>query len=335
MPAEIDTAVYANTPAWHREGIVLDTDGEKGLTIEVALPASGLDWEVEKVPAYALIDGKPVVIPGRYAVVRGDTKQVFRGAPGETWEPFQNHAGFKVVDDLIAQAHGEGHKTWIEAAGSLGQGEKVWVLAHIDTGLQIAGESYQEFILFTNGHDGRTSVTAATTNVRVVCKNTLTFALQGNPRVVRVRHTNRAADRIKEAAQILGMRNKYTEQLAIQGEFLAEQSVDEAQFEDFLKSLLPITADDTPAATMTKDRRSDIRKVYMGAPNLDPIRGTRWGVLQAVTEYSDYATGRKTDEAQLKAQWGINPTPIKDEAFTILKDPKMAPIKVDRKAIVA
>lgn len=335
MPANVQTAVYANTPAWHREGTVLDTDGEKGLTVEVALRESGLDWEVEKVPAYALIDGKPVAIPGRSAVVRKDTKQIMRGAPGETWQPFQNVQGFAVIEDLIAQATDGLGQTWIEAAGALGEGEKVWVLAHIDAGMQIAGEDIASYVLFTNGHDGRTSVTAATTEVRVVCQNTLLLALSGNQRVVRVRHTTKAADRIKEAAQILGMRNTYAEQLAVQGEFLAEQDVNEAQFEDFLKSLMPITEDGTPAATMAKDRRTEVRNVYMNAPNLADIRGTRWGALQAVVEYSDHITERKTGEQTLKAQFGINPTPIKDEAFSILKDPKMDPLKLDRKALVA
>ena len=52
MPANVETAAFANQPAWHREGVVLDTNGEKGLTIGVALKESGLDWEVAKVPVY-------------------------------------------------------------------------------------------------------------------------------------------------------------------------------------------------------------------------------------------------------------------------------------------
>lgn len=39
-------AVYANTPAWHGLGVVLD----HAPTAEEALTAAGLDWTVEKRP---------------------------------------------------------------------------------------------------------------------------------------------------------------------------------------------------------------------------------------------------------------------------------------------
>lgn len=336
MPANVETAVYSNKPAWHGEGVVLDSNGEKGLTVEQAIPASGLDWTVEKVPCFAKFEGKQMLIEDRFAVQRTTDGRVF-GTVGATWEPFQNLAGFELVNDLVAQASAGLGATWIEAGGALDGGKKVWLLVHIGGDLMIADEAIDQYLLMTNGHDGRTSVTAATTNVRVVCQNTLTLALGTAQRVVRVRHTNKAAERVKEAAHILGMRNQYAEQQAIQGEYLAEQTMDEGKFDEFLRSLMPITEknDGKPAGTMIQGRRDSIRHLYMTAPNLDNIRGTRWAALNAVIEYSDYGIERKDANVQLKTQWGINATPLKDEAFTILKDPKLSPIGIDKAAIVA
>jgi len=338
------SVVLANEPAWHGQGTVLDTKGKKGLTVEQALPASGLDWTVEKVPMFAMMPGKTMPSkPGgtisvnaithverRFGVQRMDTGEIL-GSVGETWEPVQNLEGFAILNDVIAQASSldDGYKLWIESAGALDNGRKVWVLARIDRDLQIAGEEYRSYLLFMNGHDGRTSVTAAAVDMRVVCANTLNYAIYEEngkdkegiiPRIVRVRHTVKAGERIKEAHAILGMRNRRAEELAKQAEWLVEKSMSDGQFDKFLASLMPIKedAEDTPAATMIEGRRFEVQKLYAQAPNLESIRGTRWGALQAVVEYADHHRDFRDDETQLKAQWDITPATIKDRAYSLL-----------------
>lgn len=330
MPANVESAAYANTPAWHREGVVLDTDGKKGMTVEQALDAAELDWTVEKVPIYGFApgkikkgvpssDAKPIPIQGRFGVQRSSDNHIL-GVVGKTWEPVQNTAGFQIIEDVIEQAGGQ---VWIEAAGSLNGGRKVWVLAHLDSDWQIAGEKYEQYIAFVNGHDGRTSVTAMTVDMRIVCANTLDWAAREankSGKVVRVRHTTKAAERIQEAHAILGLRNKRSEELAKQGEWLVEQELPDGEFAGFLESLLPIKEDGegTPAATMIENRRGQISRLFFDAPNLEPIRGTKWAALQAVCEYADHGREFQTGETQLKAQWGITPATIKTQAAELL-----------------
>lgn len=340
--------VTANQPAWHGQGVVLDTNGKKGLTVEEALPASGLDWTVEKVPlmAYlpksvkkdptppneegALSPNSMTTVPKRFGVQRMDTGEVL-GTVGETWQPVQNLEGFAILNDVIAQASSldEGYKLWIESAGALDNGRKVWVLAHIDADMQIAGEEYRSYLLFMNGHDGRTSVTAAAVNMRVVCANTLNYAIyeengkqkaKGDPvpRIVRVRHTTKAAQRIQEAHAILGMRDRHAEKLAQQAEWLVETKFTDAEFQGFLEGLMPIQDEGTPAATMIEDRRAAVTRLWTEAPNLEPIRGTKWGALQAVVEYADHGREFKSAETRLKAAWDITPAAIKTEAYEAL-----------------
>ena len=188
MPANVETAVYANTPAWHHEGTVLDTKGKEGITVPVALKESGLDWTVKKVPVYAYglndtddegnpVDGStPIVVDDRFGVQRSTDGKVF-GVVGKTWQPVQNQDGFKLVEDFLGVGN-----AWIEAAGALDGGKKVWILAHMAENLHIAGEPISQYVLFTNGHDGRSSVAAAMTNVRVVCQNTLSLAIRSGSR---------------------------------------------------------------------------------------------------------------------------------------------------------
>jgi phage/plasmid-like protein (TIGR03299 family) len=351
MPANVETAVYSNEPAWHREGIVLDSNGNKGLTIEQALPASGLDWGVDKTPTLGfglalkdLNDPKKlkaaieagrtisltdlVINPERFNVQR-DSDGKLLGNVGATWDPMNPAPAFAVVDDLITEAGG---KTWIEAAGALDGGRKIWIMVHLDNGLQIAGEKYASYLTIVTGFDGRTSTMVFCHDERIVCANTLAIGLnqaKHSDRIIRVRHTKNAADRIKEARHVLEVRNKRAEELARQGEWLVEQSMDDGDFATFLESLMPIKAESgTPAHTMQTDRRGIVARTYFEADNLKPIRGTRWGALQAVIEYADHKRPFKTDETQLKAQFGmtIQSIKIKDDAFSILKTPDLAPI---------
>lgn len=340
MPVNATTKVEAkhgrdHNPAWEGQGILLDAEGKKGLTVEQALPASGLDWTVEKVPLMAYLppnvskDPTPpkdgVISPkgmttvrSRFGAQRMDTGEIL-GTVGETWQPVQNLEGFAILNDVIAQASAldAGYNLWIKSAGTFDNGRKVWVLAHIDQELQIAGEDYRNYLLFMNGHDGRTSVTAASMTERFFCSNQLNYG-PASKWIVRVRHTTKAAQRIQEAHTILGMRNQRAEELAKQGEWLVNKKFNEKAFQDFLAELMPIPEPDTPAATMVADRRAAVTRIYQDAPNLESIRGTRWGALQSVVEYADHGREFRDDTTKLKANWGITPATIKDRALDLL-----------------
>lgn len=318
MSANVESAVYANEPAWHREGVVLDTDGKKGLSVKQALKKGKLDWEVQKVPVYAYslpaADGSRTLqeVPEQFGVQR-DSDSSILGVVGKVWQPVQNHEGFELIEDFM-----QGDTAWIEAAGALDGGKKVWVLAHMAEDMQIAGEDIYRYVLFSNGHDGRTSVTAAMTDVRVVCQNTLTFALNEAKRRVNVRHTAKATERLAQAKQILGLRDLYSEELAKQAEWLVSEKISDGAFNMFLEGLMPVPEEQEgkPAETMILKRRDEVRSLYTEADNLNNIRGTKWGALNAVVEYADYWRPFRDDETQAKAQFAD--VPIKDKARELL-----------------
>lgn len=336
MPAVIE---QHNPVAW--TGGMIDPDGERELSVQEALREAGLDWTVTKVPLFCDMpgdNGGQIEVPDRFGVQRTDTGEVF-GTVGKTWQPTQNLDGFKLIEDVLNMASDRG-RAFIETAMPIQGGKKVIVMVRIDADMQIAGERYLNYLSFVNGHDGRQSVTAATHDVRYVCANGQ-IGFLGNwmggtkdefANIVRVRHTKNATARIKEAATILGMRNRQMEELAKQGEWLVEQPISDVEFDKFLESLMPVAEEtnergnDTPAATMIKERRDAVAQLYHTSPTNKPLKGTRWGALQSVIEYADHGRKFANDETQIKAQLGITPTPIKQHAFMILKDKKLKPV---------
>lgn len=348
MPAAVETAGFANEGAWHRLGTVVDTNGNKGMTIEQALPATGLDWAVERTLTLgfsrklaALNDPKRLadaIAAGTkidladLVVNQFDRRNVQRtsdgrllGNVGGTWHEFNPSDAFAIVDDLVREA---GAKTWIEAGGSLDDGRKVWITVHIDSGMMIAGEKYATYMTVVTGFDGRTSTMVFFHEERIVCANTLAIGIgqaKHSGRIIRVRHTKNAANRIKQARSILGLRDVRAEELARQGEWLVEQTMDDGEFAAFLDSLMPLPEDEGPAHTMRQERRGLVSKLYFEAENLKPITGTRWGALQATIEYADHKRAFKDDESQMKAQLGFTAqnTELKDRAYAILRSPDL------------
>ncbi len=70
--------------------------------------------------------------------------------------------------------------------------------------------------------------------------------------------------------------------------------------------------------------REAIRTAYRAAPDLDPIRGTRWGALQAVTAYVDHVqpTRRTAGRTQAEARFerATEPQQLKDRALELLTE---------------
>jgi hypothetical protein len=64
--------------------------------------------------------------------------------------------------------------------------------------------------------------------------------------------------------------------------------------------------------------------VYRAAPDLDHVRGTRWGALQAVTAYVDHVQPtRRTagcSEAEARFERATEAQPLKDRALELLTE---------------
>ena len=132
----------------------------------VALKLSGLDYKVEKKPVF-LEDGKE--IPDRFATVRSDNGLVL-GVVGKDYCVLDNEEGFEFIDEIM----GEGGADF-ETAGSWDKGKRAFIVAKTEP-INICGDEFAPYILFTNSHDGSGSIKAMFTPVRVACNNALVLA---------------------------------------------------------------------------------------------------------------------------------------------------------------
>lgn len=278
MSASVETMFYVRETPWHGLGTRVE---EAPNSIE-ALRLAGLDWNVKPTPMFINVNGKMVEVANTFANTR-DTDHNVLGVVTGKYKIVQNSEAFSFTDGIL------GKGITYETAGALGNGEKVWVLARMPES-EIVGEKFENYLVFSNSHDGKGSIKIACTQTRVVCQNTLSFALQGAKRSWTTKHMGDMNSKMAEASRTLELAYQYQDAFKKEAEALANQSITEGQFQIFVEKLIPIANDASDRNKLNLlDMQSELITRYKEAPDLANIRGTKYGVMQAV---SDFATHR-------------------------------------------
>lgn len=280
---------------WHQLGKVLP----KSVTANEALKHGGLDFTVEKYPAYAKIDGKLAEVPNRFATVRMDTKQAL-GIVGDRYTICQNKDAFTFFDEITKKG-----EAVYETAGVLGRGEKVWLLANLeDLGFKVGGDEHKSYLLLYSTHDGTSPLLAKFISTRVVCANTAAMALaEKDSRDVRIRHTGDISAKLSEAAKLIAAaRHTQMEVASNLARFLAKK-LSEKQIGTYFDRVLKI---DNIKAKDVSTRRNNEKDALMSLSSsgrgIDKSnRGTLFSAYCAVTEYTTHhrvVKGEKEDKTQ-------------------------------------
>lgn len=285
MSANVETMFYAGETPWHNMGVSV----EEALTSADAIHMAGLDWDVEQ-KKIQVCDGKS--IPGYKANVRSSDGKVL-GLVTDRYKIVQNSEAFAFTDCLL----GEGVK--YETAGSLSNGKRVWMLAKMDT-TKILGDDVEPYLVFTNSHDGTGAVKVALTPVRVVCQNTLTFALSTAKRTWSTRHCGDINSKMEEARNTLELAAKYMDGMAEYADKATQITVISPQFLDFLTTMFPISDDMTDLKKQRIEaKRNALKSIYESKEDIKKFNGTAYGVLQAVADFvPHYVPDRKTSTYQ-------------------------------------
>ena len=260
---------------WHGIG----TPVESAMTSAEALKVAGLDWKVEARPVFT---DNGIKIPGYVANTRDSDNSVL-GIVSDKYKIVQNVDAFAFTDSLI------GDDCRYETAGSLRNGKSTFMLARLPQ-KKILGDDFDNYICFTNTHDGTGAVKVCSTNVRVVCNNTLNLALNTAKRSWTCKHMGRIEDKLQEAQRALQLAEEYTEQLSIYAERAANITIDETKTYEVLKQLFPISDDASDRMKKNnQDAINDFRNCLV-AVDLSPFYGTLWGLVNAASDFAYHRT---------------------------------------------
>ena len=209
MPAMVEKMMFVGATPWHGEGTQLDENP----SISEAIVAAGLDWEVGTKPLFTA-EGTEV---NAKATFRKTDNRVL-GVVGPRYTPLQNQDAFDWFQPFL-----DAGECQLHTAGSLSEGEKVWVLAQLnrDNCEIVKGDEVSKFILLSNSHDGTTSIRVGYTPIRVVCVNTLAAAHSSKESsLIRIRHTRSSKSNLDNVRDIMDNINAQFEATADQYRFL-------------------------------------------------------------------------------------------------------------------
>lgn len=218
--------------AWHGLGEVVN----EPMFVADALKLCRADYQVKLQPVVALTDElvnamengtfinaamlKECLVDKMKATVRTDLNKSL-GIVSDGYGTVQNEDAFKFVDMLCSGLDANRtEKPTIECCGVLGNGERVFVTCKMPESIILnphTDDKIDTYVVFTTSHDGTGAVRCMVTNVRVVCSNTLNWAMKHNSGRIAFRHSSKVMNRLdllnKENAEFayrtLGLWNEY------------------------------------------------------------------------------------------------------------------------------
>ena len=243
MSHEVEKMVFAGATPWHGLGTEIDD----ATTFWDAFKMAGLDWEVQTEP---LFRGDGSEVKAQASVRQSDNRVL--GVVGPRWTPLQNRDAFEIFEPLVDSGDMKLH-----TAGSLREGERVWVLCqlNLDNSEIVKGGEISKFALLSNGHDGKLAVHFGFTPIRVVCANTEAMA-RGckSSKLIRVRHLQFVKENVEKLREVMNLANQEFEATAEQYRFLASRQINAKDLEKYVKVVFGVEKkSDEDITTRTKN----------------------------------------------------------------------------------
>lgn len=285
---------YVGQKPWHGLGKEVLPD----LTPEQMLKAANLDWTVEKIPAYANINGKNVAI-GKSALVRNTDHRMI-DVVSEDWNPVQNQEAFEFFNEYIMAGDMQ-----METAGSLRNGQIVWGLAKVKESFELfKGDRIDSYMLFSNFHKYGFSTDVRFTLIRVVCNNTLTLSLNSAvERMVKISHrTQFNAGDVKTMLGIAtGKLAKYKEM----AQFLGTKQATAENAMDYFRFVFPTAANATGDLKLSRNANIAL-SIVETQPGAEFAKGSFWQLFNTVTYMTDHLLGKNVDNRLTNSWYGYN-----------------------------
>jgi phage/plasmid-like protein (TIGR03299 family) len=302
---------YANATPWHGLGQQLTQDAP----IDVWRKEAGLDWNAKLSPVTFNPSGDELVtVENQNVIYRDDTF-----APlGVVTDRYKVHQPAEVLEFFNTLVQSAGFT--LEVAGAIKGGKRIWALANVNKeAVVLHDDAVRGYLLLSTSFDGTAATIGQFTSIRVVCNNTLSAADQENApsRVVLTHGAQFDQSLMRDRLGLVvsgfeGMMDKYRK--------LARQGVSSEYVRDFTNTLFP--ASYNPQTNTFKESRGFKRVLElfdgagMGATN-HGVYGTKWGLLNAVSQYVDHERGHNVD-TRMNNAWFGNGNRMKSQAEELL-----------------
>lgn len=314
----INPIAFVGETPWHGLGQQL----QPGAPLTEWAVAAGMDFGIEGAPVLYLDDkGLLRGFEGRQILRRNDN-QAPLSIVSDSYKVVQPA---EILDFFSTLVDAAGFR--MNTAGVLFAGKKYWALAELGESARIKGQDRIDgYLLLATACDGTLATTAMFTSVRVVCNNTLSFAVQdaeaGNARRhLKVPHSRQFdADVVKaELGLAQGSWNTFVDAANV----LSDRKVGDREALEWLVRVFGKVKEGeeiTDEVLEAQDARTikSVFELYKGrgkGSGLVSADGTAWGLVNAVTEWADSSRKTKSLDHRLDSAWFGTTANIKYRAW--------------------
>jgi phage/plasmid-like protein (TIGR03299 family) len=321
-----------NKQAWVQAGTAVNA----GSASEAARQA-GLDWTVELsdmfverktiVSPYETITDK-LDVPKRQAVIkRTEEGESVIGVVGDKYKIVQNMEVFSALDTLVDS--GDARYT---AAGEYNNGANIWMVMELPVGVRVADDPHAAFLLVQSSHDGSCAVRIRPIIERLYCANQINRIIKGkhkNAYTYVMKHTTNSELSVNDIRNITQLTYDSIQHYETVASTLLQLEVDERKVKNIFKAVwaLPSEIEESPdhllsqgqrrQRTIALNGRESAWNIYSQSPTQENIRGTAFGVWQAVIEHADHYGSGGADRRAVATISGRNDR-IKDKALDLV-----------------
>ena len=310
---------------WHKLGQVV----EEAKTSDEVIKIANLDFVVVKASNYARYqeDGLTHYYenPDSFSTMRIDTKKIL-GTVGSRYEILQNAKAFEFFDDIVGSK-----QAIFETAGVLFNGSKVFITAKLPDYIRLSSNDViDQYLLLSNDHTGSESAVIMFTPVRVVCNNTLSMALQRVQKGYRIRHTKSMEDRMRQVTHMMGLKNKYFEEISLVLNHMKDIKLKESETKHILMQLILNDAEyeavnksgnlykTEEISARKRNQILDLHNWLEGGVGQDLYKGTGLWLYNGVTGYYNNGKSYSNEEARFENLIGGSASTIVNKAKDLI-----------------
>ena len=312
MPSNFTSGWLGNgESAWHGQGVV--TDGT--LPAREAFEIADALFTVEKRELYFprttsdLGDEQLWQPTETFGVVRTDTQGLL-GVVTKQYELVQNEALLRMAEFIREEAD-------MDSVVVLADGAKVAFTATLRGASSdiVPGDTVKRRLVGYLGHDGKTGCGAKFTDIRVVCQNTLAYALMGTGAHRSITHKNGANEQFDVLIQSIDIaRQSFDEQIDLMKEF-SRASMGMSGFREFVNEVYNVEED------QVFRKREKLERLFRYGKGMDFAPYSVWNGVNAITELetstlNQTSAGTKRQFARANFGAGFD---ISKKAMTVAK----------------
>lgn len=340
MKAEDNTPTIASIMPTEAKPVAFKLFGHnysgQDVTLQDVIEDAKLDYNVSKQhlirindDAYnAIKNGNPMIglqlseenlITSHCATVDDSTGHTL-GVVGSEYGIVQNTKAFDFIN-FIEEVSGVTPK--IETAGKLGKGERIFITAKLGEDAYLSPQdNINNYVVFTNSHNGSGAVMAFFTPIRVICQNSLNMAIHNAQNKVVFKHSKNVNTRLdweieanrQKALEVFSKSVKFSETFIERMKMLQTEKVDSTYVNDFTAQLLMQPAQFKlylnanrnmdavdEISTRTKNSIMALRNSIENGVGQNFDRGTKLWLINGVTTMLHNEAKWKNGEAEFDA----------------------------------